>query len=636
MVLVTVENVGKSYGTRRLFGDVTFGIEEGDKIGVIGVNGTGKSTFLKIMAGAEPLEEGDIQTKKGLVIEYLPQDPDFDEKDTILGQVLNSDTSVFRIVREYEEAVIEASMNENDARVQEKLMKAASAVDAAGGWQLESEAKTVLTKLGITDFSQTIENLSGGQKKRVALARALIAPSDLLILDEPTNHLDNDTIAWLEAYLASRKGALLMVTHDRYFLDRVATRMLEIDNGKVYAYSGNYSEFLEKKAEREELAQASERKRQNLLRNELAWVRRGAQARSTKQKARLQRFEDLKSQDAPTVQAEMVIKAGSSRLGRKTIELENVSKTYDDKLVVKDFSYIVGRHDRLGIIGPNGAGKSTLLDLIAKRLAPDTGTVTHGETVKLAYFTQETEGMDDRLRAIEYIREEANYFTTADGETISAARLAEQFLFPPHLQWTPIAKLSGGEKRRLFLLRLLIGAPNILLLDEPTNDLDIQTLMVLEAFLDDFPGAVITVSHDRYFLDKMADHIFAYDGSGIFRPYNGGYSDEYETARKAREKETQAPRTEKKAEQPKQKATKFTWKEEREYEMIEARIAEAESELEGLAKAMTVAGSDYGQIADLAARQKEVEAHLAYLMERWEYLEDLAERIAEEKARAGK
>ncbi|MBQ5860090.1 MAG: ABC-F family ATP-binding cassette domain-containing protein [Selenomonadales bacterium] len=290
----------------------------------------------------------------------------------------------------------------------------------------------------------------------------------------------------------------------------------------------------------------------------------------------------------------------------------------------------------VGIIGPNGAGKSTLLDLIAKRIAPDTGTVTHGETVKLAYFTQETEGMDDRLRAIEYIREEANYFTTADGETISAARLAEQFLFPPHLQWTPIAKLSGGEKRRLFLLRLLIGAPNILLLDEPTNDLDIRTLMVLEAFLDDFPGAVITVSHDRYFLDKMADHIFAYDGSGIFRPYNGGYSDEYEAARKAREKETQAPRTEKKAEQPKQKATKFTWKEEREYETIEARIAEAESELEGLAKAMTVAGSDYGQIADLAARQKEVEAHLAYLMERWEYLEDLAERIAEEKARAGK
>ncbi|MBQ1249826.1 MAG: ABC-F family ATP-binding cassette domain-containing protein, partial [Selenomonadales bacterium] len=376
MVLVTVENVGKSYGTRRLFGDVTFGIEEGDKIGVIGVNGTGKSTFLKIMAGAEPLEEGDIQTKKGLVIEYLPQDPDFDETDTILGQVLNSDTSVFRIVREYEEAVIEASMNENDARVQEKLMKAASAVDAAGGWQLESEAKTVLTKLGITDFSQTIENLSGGQKKRVALARALIAPSDLLILDEPTNHLDNDTIAWLEAYLASRKGALLMVTHDRYFLDRVATRMLEIDNGKVYAYSGNYSEFLEKKAEREELAQASERKRQNLLRNELAWVRRGAQARSTKQKARLERFEDLKSQDAPTVQAEMVIKAGSSRLGRKTIELENVSKTYDDKLVVKDFSYIVGRHDRLGIIGPNGAGKSTLLKSLFGLVRIHSGALT--------------------------------------------------------------------------------------------------------------------------------------------------------------------------------------------------------------------------------------------------------------------
>lgn len=635
MILVTVENLGKSYGTRRLFGDVTFGIDEGDKIGVIGVNGTGKSTFLKIMAGAEIPEEGVIQTKKGLVVEYLPQDPVFDEKDTILGQVLNSESSVFRVVRNYEEAAIEAAMRPDDEAAQQRLMRAASDVDAAGGWQLESEAKTVLTKLGITDFAQTVGELSGGQKKRVALARALIAPSDLLILDEPTNHLDNDTIAWLETYLAGRKGALLMVTHDRYFLDRVATRMLEIDNGKVYSYSGNYTEFLEKKAEREELAQASERKRQNLLRNELAWVRRGAQARSTKQKARLQRFEELKAKDAPTTAQEMVIKAGSSRLGRKTIELERVSKSYESKSIVRDFSYIVGRHDRLGIIGPNGAGKSTLLDLIAGRLAPDSGTVTIGETVKLGYFTQETEGMDDRLRAIEYIREEANYFTTADGETISAARLAEQFLFPPHLQWTPIAKLSGGEKRRLFLLRILIGAPNILLLDEPTNDLDIQTLMVLESFLDDFPGAVITVSHDRYFLDKMADHVFAYDGEGNFRQYNGGYSDAYEEERKAREKEAQAPRIEKKAE-PKAKAVKFTWKEEREYETIEARIAEAESELEGLSRAMTVAGSDYGQIAELAARQKEVEANLEHLMERWEYLEDLAQRIADEKARAGK
>ncbi|MBO5244606.1 MAG: ABC-F family ATP-binding cassette domain-containing protein, partial [Selenomonadales bacterium] len=321
MILVTVENLGKSYGTRRLFGDVTFGIDEGDKIGVIGVNGTGKSTFLKIMAGAEVPEEGVIQTKKGLVVEYLPQDPVFDEKDTILGQVLNSESSVFRVVRTYEEAAIEAAMRPDDEAAQQRLMRAASDVDAAGGWQLESEAKTVLTKLGITDFTQTVGELSGGQKKRVALARALIAPSDLLVLDEPTNHLDNDTIAWLETYLAGRKGALLMVTHDRYFLDRVATRMLEIDNGKVYSYSGNYTEFLEKKAEREELAQASERKRQNLLRNELAWVRRGAQARSTKQKARLQRFEELKAKDAPTTAQEMVIKAGSSRLGRKTIEL---------------------------------------------------------------------------------------------------------------------------------------------------------------------------------------------------------------------------------------------------------------------------------------------------------------------------
>lgn len=636
MILLTVENLGKTYATRRLFGDVTFGIEEGEKIGVIGVNGTGKSTFLKIMAGAEVPEEGEIRMKKGLVIEYLPQNPSFDENETVLRQVLASDSPMFRVVREYEEALVEASLYPSDEAIQKRLLAATSAVDAADGWQLESEAKTVLTKLGIMDFGQKVGELSGGQQKRVSLARALIAQSELLILDEPTNHLDNDTIAWLETYLATCKGALLMVTHDRYFLDRVATRMLEIDNGNVYSYSGNYSEFLEKKAEREELAQAKERKRQNLLRNELAWVRRGAQARSTKQKARLMRYEQLRAESSPTVAEQMVIKAGSSRLGRKTIELEQVSKSYDEKQIVKDFSYIVQRNDRLGIIGANGAGKSTLLDLMAGRLTPDSGTVTIGETVKLGYFTQTVEDMDERLRAIEYIREEANYCTTADGETITAAQLMEQFLFPPHLQWTPISKLSGGEKRRLYLLRILISAPNILFLDEPTNDLDIQTLMVLEAFLDDFAGAVVTVSHDRYFLDKMADHVFAYEGDGVFRPYNGGYSDAYEASRREKEKETKSVRIDKKTDEVKTKALKFTWKEEREYETIEARIAEAESELEGLARAMTIAGSDYGQIADLAARQKEVEATLEQLMERWEYLEDLAQRIAEERARAGK
>lgn len=636
MVLLTAENIGKTYGTRRLFGEVTFGIEEGEKIGVIGVNGTGKSTFLKVMAGAEIPEEGEIQQKKGLVIEYLPQNPSFNEEETVLRQVLASDSPVFRAVREYEEAVVEAMRTPDNEVVQKRLLAMTGAVDAIGGWQLESEAKTVLTKLGITDFAQRVGELSGGQRKRVALARALIAPSELLILDEPTNHLDNDTIAWLETYLAGRKGALLMVTHDRYFLDRVATRMLEIDGGKVYSYSGNYSGFLEKKAEREELQQAKERKRQNLLRNELAWVRRGAQARSTKQKARLMRYEELRAESAPTVAEQMTIKAGSTRLGRKTIELAQVTKSYEGKTVIKDFDYIVRRQDRLGIIGPNGAGKSTLLDLMAGRLEPDSGTVTIGETVKLGYFTQTVEDMDDRLRAIEYIREEANYCTTADGETITAAQLMEQFLFPPHLQWTPIAKLSGGEKRRLYLLRILIGAPNILFLDEPTNDLDIQTLMVLEAFLDDFPGAVVTVSHDRYFLDKMADHVFAYEGNGIFKQYNGGYSDAYEQTRKAREKEAQMVRVEKKPSEPKEKALKFTWKEEREYETIEARIAEAESELEGLARAMTIAGSDYGQIAELAARQKEVEVKVEEMMERWEYLEDLAQRIAAKRARAGK
>lgn len=635
MNIVAIENLAKSYGERVLFADVSFGIDDSDKIGLIGVNGTGKSTFLKIIAGLEKPDAGRVIQGSQVRVHYLPQNPEFDPAATVLDQVFAGDLPVMKTLRAYEEALAKVQAQAG-GDWEKRFLELSQQMDAGDIWQLESEAKTILTKLGITDFSAVVGTLSGGQRKRIALARALIAPSELLILDEPTNHIDDDMVFWLEQYLEKRKGALLMITHDRYFLDRVVTRTLEIDKGKVYSYAANYSKFLELKAEREAQAESSERKRQNILRNELAWIRRGAQARSTKQKARIERFEALSAQKIDTSNNNLEIQIGASRLGRKIIELDQVSHSFAGQPLLVDFSYVVLKDDRVGIVGANGIGKSTLMNVIAGRLQPERGCVDIGQTVKIGYFSQESSEMDETLRVIDYIREEAHVITTADGTTISAGQMLERFLFPPTLQWLPIAKLSGGERRRLFLLRILMGAPNVLLLDEPTNDLDIQTLAVLEDYLDDFPGAVITVSHDRYFLDRVTDKLFAFMGEGVIMPFIGGY-EAYQAERsrlreaaQAEEKQEQAAERTAEAVPPAtpKRALKFTYKEQREYEEIDGRIAATEQQLKEVAAGMAAAGSDFTQLQLLTARQQELEGELEELLERWTYLNELAEAIA--------
>ncbi len=629
MMILSLENLSKSYGERVLFADVSFGIEAGDKIGVIGVNGAGKSTFLKVVAGLEPPDGGKLVWASGAKVEYLPQNPEFEPDATVLEQVFRSASPVMRVIRDYEAALAAAQREPGEPRWQDRLVRLGQEMDAQHAWQLESEAKSILTKLGIADFTARVGDLSGGQRKRIALASALINPADLLILDEPTNHIDNDTVAWLEEYLASYRGALLMITHDRYFLDRVSNRTIEIDKGRIFTYTGNYSDFLQSKAEREEREAASEHKRQSLLRKELAWIQRGAQARSTKQKARIERFEALRDQEAAAPDQKLAIEAASTRLGRTVIELDGVGKTYAGQTLFRDFTYTVLRHDRAGIIGPNGSGKSTLLNLIAGRLAPDSGTVRIGQTVKIGFFSQESGEMDDSLRVIEYIQEEAHHVSTADGQTISASQMLERFLFPPHLQWTPIAKLSGGERRRLFLLRILMGAPNVLLLDEPTNDLDVQTLTVLEDYLDSFPGAVLVVSHDRYFLDRTVDKVFAFE-DGVINQYPGGYSDYAERRREAasatakEEKRDEPPRRER---EKGAKTLKFTFAEQKEFAEIDGVIANVEAELRAVGKAIEAAGSDFARLQELMKTQQALEAKLEHLLERWTYLNELAEKI---------
>lgn len=627
MNVLSIENLTKSYGERVLFADVTFGVDEGDKIGLIGVNGTGKSTFLKLVAGVEQADAGKVTKGSSVEVRYLPQNPEFDEAATVLEQVFNGYSPVMKVIRDYELALAEAQSQPQNRAAEQQLIRLSQQMDSHDAWQLESEAKAILMQLGIAEFSAPVGTLSGGQRKRVALASALINPCELLILDEPTNHIDNDTVAWLEQYLANRKGALLMITHDRYFLDRVTNRIIEIDKGKLYTYSGNYSKFLEAKAEREEQQEASERKRQNLLRNELAWMRRGARARSTKQKARIERFEELNSQSTDLNEAKLEISVASSRLGRKIIELENISQQFAAKAVIADFNYIVLKDDRVGIIGLNGSGKTTLLNIIAGRLVPDNGVVTTGQTVKIGYFSQENAQMDDTMRVIEYIREEANSIATADGETISAAQMLERFLFPPQLQWMPIGKLSGGEKRRLYLLRILMSAPNVLLLDEPTNDLDIQTLTILEDYLDHFAGAVITVSHDRYFLDRVVDKLFVFTGNGRITQIPGGYSD-YLAAKKPDTAPVAAVEKKKSSyEKPKEQLRKFTFKEQREFEQIDETIAEVEQALQQVSNAINSAGSNFELLEQLVKQQQELERSLEELLDRWTYLNEIAEEM---------
>ncbi|KZS44097.1 ABC transporter [Paenibacillus glucanolyticus] len=649
MNILTVEQVNKSYGDKILFQDASFGMEDQDKIGIIGVNGTGKSTFLRVVAGLEPPDSGKISMGNRIRVRYLAQNPEFDPDKTVLQQVFEGDLPEMKAVREYTETMELLELHPGHEELQQKLLKLNQTLDSLQAWQLESDAKTILSKLGIRHYEARMGTLSGGQRKRVALAAALIQPSDLLILDEPTNHIDNESVAWLEQYLQKRRGALLMITHDRYFLDRVANVMLELDHGRLFRYEANYSRFLELKAEREEREAASEQKRQNLLRNELAWIRRGAKARTTKQKARIDRFEKLKDQEIIQGSGDLDVSVASTRLGRKILEIEGLRKTVGDNILIEDLSYIAVPEDRIGIVGPNGSGKSTLLNLIAGRLQPDAGEVVLGPTVKLGYFTQEHQEMDGSQRVIEYIKDEAEVVRTADGSAITAAQMLERFLFPPALQWTPIAKLSGGEKRRLYLLRVLMSAPNVLLLDEPTNDLDIPTLSVLEQYLDEFPGVVIVVSHDRFFLDRTMDKVMAFEGMGQIRVHVGSYSEYAEwmqrhgseaagsktdaagsSGAKSASGSNTVPGGSSGKDTPRERL-KFSYKEQREFEQIDGLIEAAENKLVSVQSEMETAGSDAARLQELMRAQEETERELEHLMERWTYLNELAEKIEQSK-----
>ncbi len=631
-MILSAENLGHSYGVRTLFKNISFNIEEGDKIGVIGVNGTGKSTLLRDIATGEP-GEGKITKNGTCVIEYLPQDPAFDPDATVLEQVFRGESPQLDVVRRYEEAVQQAEAEPENKAARQKLLALQQEMDSKFAWQMESEAKAVLDKLGITDLQQPMKELSGGQRKRVALAGVLVRPSDLLILDEPTNHMDNETVAWLEEVLQKRKGALLMVTHDRYFFDRVVNRTLEIDGGEGYLYTGNYSLFLQKREERRIAAAGAAQRLRNVYRRELAWISRGAEARRTKSKERIERFNELKK-EVNNIKTEQLLEISSvgSRLGKTIIECEHIGLDYGGKTYIDDFNYVLLRNDRIGIVGPNGSGKSSLMDIIAGRLAPTRGTVKVGQTVKIGYFAQHSEFKDADCRVLEYIKNVSDYIETADGTRITAAQMLERFLFPPELQWVPVSKLSGGEKRRLYLLSVLMSAPNVLILDEPTNDLDIPTLLVLEDYLDTFNGAVIAVSHDRYFLDRFAGKIFAFMGGGEVRQFIGDYS-RYEQARAeaqnlARQQERAQSTVKPQQREEKQRAPKMTYKERMEYEQIEQVIAQAEAELKMTEMEINACGTDFVKLTELTARQQELTQRISDLTDRWAYLEELAEAEA--------
>ena len=631
-MILSAENLGHSYGVRTLFKNISFNIEEGDKIGVIGVNGTGKSTLLRDIATGEP-GEGKITKNGTCVIEYLPQDPAFDPDATVLEQVFRGESPQLDVVRRYEEAVQQAEAEPENKTARQKLLSLQQEMDSKFAWQMESEAKAVLDKLGITDLQQPMKELSGGQRKRVALAGVLVRPSDLLILDEPTNHMDNETVAWLEEVLQKRKGALLMVTHDRYFFDRVVNRTLEIDGGEGYLYTGNYSLFLQKREERRIAAAGAAQRLRNVYRRELAWISRGAEARRTKSKERIERFNELRKEvNNIKTEQQLEISSVGSRLGKTIIECEHIGLDYGGKTYIDDFNYVLLRNDRIGIVGPNGSGKSSLMDIIAGRLAPTRGTVKVGQTVKIGYFAQHSEFKDADCRVLEYIKNVSDYIETADGTRITAAQMLERFLFPPELQWVPVSKLSGGEKRRLYLLSVLMSAPNVLILDEPTNDLDIPTLSVLEDYLDTFNGAVIAVSHDRYFLDRFAGKIFAFMGGGEVRQFIGDYS-RYEQARAeaqnlARQQERAQSTVKPQQREEKQRAPKMTYKEKLEYEQIEQVIAQAEAELKMMEMEINACGTDFVKLTELTAKQQELTQRISDLTDRWAYLEELAEAEA--------
>ncbi|MBV7508039.1 ABC-F family ATP-binding cassette domain-containing protein [Bacillus sp. sid0103] len=628
MKMLTVENVSKTYGEKQLFDSISFTIGEKERVGLIGINGTGKSSLLKIIAGLDTPDEGKIITSKDYSIAFLNQQPELDGDKTVLEQVFHGDAPILKLMRSYEKTLLDLSMSPDDTKVQDELFRLQKQMDALNAWDASTNAKSILMKLGIEDFTKRIGEMSGGQKKRVALAQVLIAEPDLLILDEPTNHLDFDSVKWLEDYLSRYSGSILLVTHDRYFLDRVANRMFELDGGQIYSYKGNYAAFLEAKAIREENEAATFEKRKNLFRRELEWIRRGAKARTTKQKARIQRFEELddKVSTGKLTSEKLDITLNGSRLGKQVFELKDASKRFGAKTILNHFDLLVKPGDRIGIIGKNGTGKSTLLNILAKQIPLDEGEFIMGQTVKIAYYTQESEDMDENKRMIEYIKETAEVVNTSDGKTISAAQMLERFLFPPFTHGTPIRKLSGGEKRRLYLLKILMTAPNVLLLDEPTNDLDTQTLTVLEDYLEEFPGVVITVSHDRYFLDKVAEQLLVLQGEGTIDTFFGNYSEylEKESALETQRTFTAPSKPVKTIEKEKKK--RMTYGEKKEWESIDEDIEKTETRLEEIASELAKTGSDFTKAQDLMNQETELNEKLEYLIERWSYLAELAEK----------
>lgn len=636
MQAITIENVSKSYGVKTLFQDISFIVNEQDKIGIIGINGTGKSTLLRLIAGQESPDSGRINVHKSLNIEFLTQDHTFHNDLTVIEQVLQGDSEVFQVLRAYEDAIEKSEHAPDNIELSTQVMKYSQEMTRLDAWELESQVKTILTKLSVHDFNQTVSELSGGQKKRLALAAALITPCDLLILDEPTNHMDNATIDWLESFLEHRKGALLMITHDRYFLDRVTNKILEIDHGQVYTYAGNYSEFLQKKMERIELSQILEQRHENLFKRELAWIRRGAKARSTKQKARIDRFEEIKNTSYVRNDQEIAISVGFTRLGKKTIELIDVTKRYDRIELFKNFNYTVLRDDRIGIIGPNGAGKTTLLNSIIDPNLLTSGSVEIGDTVHIGYFSQEAEDMPLDMRGIDYIKETAEYIRTEDGQHLSASVMLERFLFDDELQHAPIKSMSGGERRRLYLLKTLMLAPNVLILDEPTNDLDIDTLKVLEAYIDDFKGIVITVSHDRYFLDRTCNKIFSFEGTDQIVSYKGNYSD-YQSYKQdyLSDLTNDAPSTNEmdittnKNLKVKTLKLKMTYQEKKDYESIEDTIEALELELEAIGSNMSANQTDFVKLQELSDQKEQIEEQIIEKMTYYEYLENLNNKILE-------
>lgn len=626
MSLVTLQSVKKDFGIKELLKDANFSLDTNDKVGLIGTNGSGKSTLLKMIAGLESIDSGQILVNSGAKIVYLPQQPDIDENHTVLEQVFADSGEQMHLVREYEELSDKLAHYPDDSQLMSRLSSVMQRMDATGAWEVETNAKIILTKLGIADFDVKVGTLSGGYRKRIALAAALISEPDLLLMDEPTNHLDALSVEWLQSYLNRYRGALLLITHDRYFLDRVTNKIIEIDRGDIYTYTGNYSYYLEKKALAEESAISTQRKHQGILRRELEWLKKGPKARSTKQKARIERAYALRDTEFKQLNGKVDISTIGRRIGKKVIELRNVSKGYNDRTLIKDFTYEFSPEDRIGIIGGNGAGKSTLMDIITARVKPDSGSVEIGSTIHIGYFNQHSEelltAVNEDQRVIDYIKEEGEFIEISDGTKITASQMLERFLFPGNQQYAPIYKLSGGEKRRLFLLRILISAPNVLILDEPTNDLDVQTLAVLEDYLEDFNGCVIVVSHDRYFLDRTIDTIFALEAGGSLRQYPGNYSIylDYKKAEEAEKQETPKTVIVEKVTSPvietKKRRRLSNW-ERREFEELEGKIAKLEAEKTALEKKLATIVGNYSEVQKLYEQVENLKKNIDLSTERW-------------------